>query len=106
MRYDKQIELIYKKQATYNPTNPQVESATSSLVMANVTDMTDAKQAEIFGSIMPGIKVIRVRRYGQHIPKKWNYCRIDGTEYVKKSSIKSAKGYAYTVQNQGGYDND
>lgn len=98
MRYNHEIKFFSEDKRHYNPIISQNEGGTGLIadVMGNVTDVGADRSTKLFGSIVQGIKVIRLV---EPVDKKWAYLTIDDgkTKYRMRTTTTPLKNVSILV---------
>lgn len=98
VRYDHVIKFFGEGKRKYNPVTSQYEGGPEMIadVMGNVTDVGADRSAKLFGSIVQGVKVIRLV---EPIDKKWVYLTIDdnSTKYRMRTTTIPLKNVSILV---------
>jgi hypothetical protein len=98
VRYNHEIKFFSEDKRHYNPITSQNEGGTGLIadVMGNVTDVGADRSTKLFGSIVQGIKVIRLV---EPIDEKWAYLTIDDgkTKYRMRTTTTPLKNVSILV---------
>lgn len=98
MRYNHEIKFFNEGKRKYNPVTSSYEGGSELVadVMGNVTDVGADRSAKLFGSIVQGVKVVRLV---EPIGKVWAYLTIDDspTKYRMRTTTIPLKSVSILV---------
>lgn len=98
VRYNHEIKFFDEGKQKYNPVTSQYDSGSEVVadVMGNVTDVGADRSVNLFGSIVQGVKIIRII---EPIEKKWAYLTIDdgSTKYRMRTTTIPLKNVSILV---------
>ena len=98
MRYNHEIKFFNEGKRKYNPVTSSYEGELELVadVMGNVTDVGADRSAKLFGSIIQGVKVVRLV---EPIEKVWAYLTIDdgSTKYRMRTTTIPLKNVSILV---------
>lgn len=98
VRYNHEIKFFNEGKRKYNPITSSYEGGSELVadVMGNVTDVGADRSAKLFGSIVQGVKVVRLV---EPIEKVWAYLTIDDspTKYRMRTTTIPLKNVSILV---------
>ena len=98
MRFDHEINFYTEESKRYNPLTSQSDGATKLVAsaMGNVTDVGADRTVKLFGSIVQGVKVIRLV---EPVNQVWAYLMIDDspTKYRMRTTTVPLKNVTILV---------
>ncbi|MCC4410510.1 hypothetical protein LMB83_00330 [Limosilactobacillus reuteri] len=98
MRFNHEINFYTEEGKHYNPLTSQTEGGPKLVdsVMGNVTDVGADRTVRLLGSIVQGVKIIRLV---EPIDKKWAYLTIDdgSTKYRMRTTTIPLKNVSILV---------
>lgn len=98
MRFNHEINFYTEEGKHYNPLTSQTEGGPKLVdsVMGNVTDVGTDRTVRLLGSIVQGVKIIRLV---EPIDKKWAYLTIDdsSTKYRMRTTTIPLKNVSILV---------
>ncbi|PNV57090.1 hypothetical protein [Limosilactobacillus fermentum] len=98
MRFDHEINFYTEESKRYNPLTSQSDGGTKLVAsaMGNVTDVGADRTVKLFGSIVQGVKVIRLV---EPVNQVWAYLMIDDspTKYRMRTTTVPLKNSTILV---------
>lgn len=106
MRFDHEVKFYNTGKRKYNPKTSKYEGGTELIadVMANVTDVGTTRSVQLFGSIVQGVKELRLV---EPINGVWAYLTIDDspTKYRMRTTTTPLKNVSLLVGEDVGKNN-
>lgn len=106
MRFNHEVKFYNTGKRKYNPKTSEYEGGTELVadVMANVTDVGTTRSVQLFGSIVQGVKELRVV---EPIDSVWAYLTIDDgpTKYRIRTAKAPLKNISLLVGEDVGKNN-